>query len=254
MSFVQGEEIFRARSELNVPANVLLALLSVIVTTIVGVAFFNLVDGRFVGSTLVSQAIVMIVGLVIISQMIVNRAAFQARWGARAFSIAFRWMAIPGLTLIGVGLAHLAWIEGARILSREIVLIPYLYLLATGLALWARALLVFGIDNLSMMYVYYPAESRLVDSKIYGVLRHPVYSAAQRVAFALVLWNGSAFALFAGLMVPVTMYVWVRLVEERELIERFSDSYREYRARVPAFFNFDPRAWLVLWRFLLTGK
>jgi hypothetical protein len=52
----------------------------------------------------VSQAIVMIAALIIISLMIVNRAAFKARWGERAFSIAFRWMAIPGLTLMGVGL------------------------------------------------------------------------------------------------------------------------------------------------------
>jgi protein-S-isoprenylcysteine O-methyltransferase Ste14 len=42
--------------------------------------------------------------------------------------------------------------------------------------------------------------------------------------------------------------------DERELIERFGDGYREYRARVPAFFNVNLRPWPVLGRFLLTGK
>jgi protein-S-isoprenylcysteine O-methyltransferase Ste14 len=68
------------------------------------------------------------------------------------------------------------------------------------------------------------------------------------------LWNGSALALFAGLMTPLTMTAWLRWVEEPELIERFGDGYRAYRARVPAFFNLNPRIWPVVWRFLLTGQ
>ena len=254
MSGIPGQAIFRERSELETPANGLLALVTVVVAAGIAIAFFRMIDGCFVASTLVTQAIVMWLGLALISPMILRRASLQARWGERAFSIAFRWLAIPGLTFIGVGVAHFAWIEGERIVPHEIALIPVVYLIATGIVLWIRALFVFGIDNLSLMYVYFPAESRLVDSKIYGILRHPIYSAVLRVILALVLWNGSAFALFAGMVSPLTMLAWVRLVEERELIERFGDGYRVYRARVPAFFNFDPRAWLVLWRFLLTGK
>lgn len=254
MSFLPGEDIFLKRSELNVASNGLLAILVLIIAVIVAAAFFRAFDGLFVGSTLVSQAIVMMSGLILISQLIVRRSAFKARWAERAFSVAFRWFAIPGLTLVGVGMAHFAWIEGTRILPREITLIPFLYLLVTGISLWLRAILALGIDNLSMMYVYFPNEGRLVDSNIYSVLRHPVYSAALRVAFALVIWNGSAFALFAGVMAPLTMTAWLRSAEEPELIERFGDGYREYRARVPAFFNFHPRTWPVLWRFLLIDK
>ena len=129
-----------------------------------------------------------------------------------------------------------------------------IYLLVTGVVLWVRAVLVFGIDNLSLMYIYFPEESRLVSSNVYSVLRHPIYSAVLRLIFALVLWNGSPFALFAGVMAPLSMYVWVRTVEERELIERLGEGYRDYRRHVPAFFNFDPRAWMTLWRFLVSGK
>jgi protein-S-isoprenylcysteine O-methyltransferase Ste14 len=153
-----------------------------------------------------------------------------------------------------VGVAHFAWIEGERVVPHEIALLPAVYLLVTGVVLWLRAFFVFGIDNLSLMYVYFPDESRLVSSSAYSVLRHPIYSAVLRLVFALVLWNGSAFALFAGAMAPLSMYVWVWRVEEAELIERLGDGYRAYRDRTPAFFNLDPRAWLVLWRFLLIGR
>jgi len=254
MSFIPGRAKFLKRSELSVPSAGLLALSTIVAAAATAIVFFQAFDGLFVGSTLVSQAIVMCTGLAIISQMILRRADLKARWGERSFSVAFRWLAIPGLTLIGAGMAHFAWIEGTRSVPREVVLIPLLYLLISGIMLWLRALTVFGIDNLSMMYVFFPDEGRLVESNIYSILRHPIYSAVIRIAFALVLWNGSLFALFASLMAPLTMLMWLRLVEERELIERFGDGYREYRARVPAFFNVNPRTWPVLWRFLLTGK
>ncbi len=254
MNIIPGQVIFRERSELEIPANGLLALATTAVVAGIAIMFFRLIDGRFVASTLVSQAIVMWSGLALISPMILRCTDLKARWGERAFSIAFRWLAIPGLTLVGVGVAHFAWIEGGRVVPHNIALLPVVYLVVTGVLIWLRAFFVFGIDNLSLMYVYYPDESRLVDSKVYGILRHPIYSAVLRIIFALVLWNGSAFALFAGAMGPLTMLAWVRLVEERELTERFGDGYRTYRMHVPPFFNFDPHSWFVLWRFLLIGR
>lgn len=254
MSSIPSRDIFHQRSELSSPVNVLLALVVLVVAAIVAIAFFQAFDGLFVGSTLVSQVIIIGAGQALVAQVILRRSTFKARWGERAFSVAFRWWAIPGLTLVGAGLAHFAWIEGPRLVPHEIALAPFVYLLVTGTVLWLRTILVFGIDNLSMLYVYFPNEGRLIDSSIYHVLRHPVYSAAIRIALALVLWNGSALALFAGAMMPLAMTVWLRWVEEAELIERFGDGYRAYRARVPAFFNLNPRMWPVVWRFLLTGQ
>lgn len=252
MSFIPGREVFDKRSELNVRRNGLLALLTMFVTAIVAVALFYVIDGKFFASTLVSQALVMGAGQALVGAMILRRAAFKARWGGRAFSVAFRWLAIPGLTFILVGVPHFAWIEGDRIVPREVALIPFVYLLVSGVLLWLRAVMVFGIDNLSLLYVYFPNESRLVDSNVYGVLRHPVYSAVLRIIFAIILWNGGPFALFAGLMGALSMSLWwLQRVEEPELIERFGDGYREYRRRVPAFFNLNPRTWATLWRFLV---
>lgn len=254
METLPGVRVFLNRSELSSPATSLLLALVIAVVALAARGFFQLFDGLFTGSTLVSQGLVMWLGLAIVAQMIVRRDAFKARWGDRAFAIAFRWCAIPGLTLVAIGIAHFAQIEGGRIVPREIALVPYVYLLLTGIVLWLRALLVFGMDNLSMMYIYFPGESRMVNASVYGVLRHPIYSAVIRIAFALIVWNGSGFALFASLFAPLTMTAWVRWVEEPELIERFGESYRAYRARVPAFFNWRPRTWPVLWRFLVSGR
>lgn len=254
MNAFPGANIFLKRSELGRLPVAALALLVVAATAVAAAVFFQAFDGLFTGSTLVSQGIVMWLGLAIVAQMIVRRAAFKARWGDRAFSIAFRWCAMPGLTLVGMGVAHFVQIEGARIVPREIALIPFAYLLLTGFMLWLRAFLAFGMDNLSMMYVYFPHESRLVESNVYGVLRHPIYSAAIRIAFALVVWNGSGFALLASLFAPISLMAWLRWGEEPELIERFGEDYRAYRARVPAFFNLRPGTWPVLWRFLASGR
>ncbi len=255
MELIPGRKIFDERSELNKPLNGLLALVTIAVTLAVVVAFFVVFDGWFTGATLVSTAIVVMVGQLMVGMMIAARAKLKARWGDRAFSVAFRWLAIPGLTFIGAAVAHFAWIEGARVVPREIALIPAAYLLVSGIVLWWRAVTTFGIDNLSLLYVYFPSESRLVQSNVYSVLRHPVYSAVLRIIFSIVLWNdGSAFALFAGCVAPLALWLWLRWAEEPELIERFGEGYREYRRRVPAFFNFDPRTWGTLWRFLIMGK
>ena len=254
MELIPGRKIFYERSELAKPLNGLLALGTIIVTLAVIVVFFAVFDGWFIGSTLISTAIVVTIGQLMVGEMIADRAKFKARWGARAFSIAFRWLALPGLTFIGAAIGHFAWIEGARIMPREVALVLVAYLLVSGVALWWRAITTFGIDNLSLMYVYFPGESHLVQLNVYSVLRHPFYSAVLRILFALVLQNGSAFALFAGCVAPIAMMLWLRWAEEPELIERFGDGYRDYRARVPAFFNFDPRTWGTLWRFLILGK
>jgi protein-S-isoprenylcysteine O-methyltransferase Ste14 len=254
MDFIPGRAIFEQRSEFNQPRHFILALLTILVVAALAIWFFRLVDGLLWASTLVTQALVMWAGLAILSPVILRRDDFKARWGKRGYAMAFRWLGIPGLTLVGVGAAHFAFIEGARIVPREAQAILCTYLFASGFLLWLRAIITFGIDNLTLVYVYYPAESRLVESKVYSVVRHPIYSAALRVIFALIVLNGSPFALFAGVMAPLSMWVWVHFVEERELIERFGDGYRDYRRRVPAFFNFDPRTWATLWRFLIGGK
>jgi protein-S-isoprenylcysteine O-methyltransferase Ste14 len=73
-----------------------------------------------------------------------------------------------------------------------------------------------------------------------GLLREGIYSRVRHPRYLGVLLALLAFALFINylatwLLLPVSvagLYL-VTVLEERELIERFGEEYREYRARVP---------------------
>lgn len=100
-----------------------------------------------------------------------------------------------------------------------------------------------------MLYVYFPGKGRRVDNSIYGVLRHPVYAGALRLGLGLAFLNGNIFGL---LILPFGLTTWVRLVEEKELIERFGDGYADYRKATPAFWP-HPRNLGEFFRFLIKG-
>jgi protein-S-isoprenylcysteine O-methyltransferase Ste14 len=52
---------------------------------------------------------------------------------------------------------------------------------------------------------------------------------------------------------PVGLTLWLRLVEEPELIERFGQGYATYRRNVPAFWP-KPRDAGKFLRFLISGR
>ena len=119
--------------------------------------------------------------------------------------------------------------------------------------LFLSAVRIFSLDYLTLLYVYFPEESHLAVHKIYHTLRHPAHAAAQRMAFGLALLNGNWFALACALIFAVGLWGWVRLVEEKELIERFGPAYAEYRQRVPAF-RPHRRDRKEFFEFLIAGK
>ncbi len=127
-----------------------------------------------------------------------------------------------------------------------------LVFLVIGLLMSARALQVFGVDYMVVLYLYFPNESKVQKNEIYSVLRHPTYAGAILIClggtfFMFTLLSLAAFAVFlAG------FYIHVYLVEERELIQRFGESYQGYRKKTPAFFV-NPKNLGTLLRFL-AGK
>ena len=215
-----------------------------------------LVDRSWPAWSGLGQFAVVGLGFVLVSQFFWRRKEFQARWGERAYRNAFACYVLTGLPVMFAAIAHNSYLPGTRLLSgwaAWILVIPSLYFLLTGLALWVRGVLTFGFDNLAMLYVYFPAEGRLVESSIYALIRHPVYSAVIRIGLALGLWRGTWFSIAFGLFMPLGLSIWLRLVEEPELIERFGEGYAKYRRSTPAFWlpPWDARKFL---RFLVIGK
>jgi protein-S-isoprenylcysteine O-methyltransferase Ste14 len=232
----------------------LIALAFAAVITLVTL-FFGWVDRGFIEWMPDGEIVVLTIGFLLHSLFFSRRRLFQQRYGESAYRNAIARFSLPGLGIIIASVAHMGYMPGPEIpaLWWKTVLIALGWAsFAVGAVLFLRTVNTFGVDNLSMLYVYFPEESRMVDSSIYGILRHPMYAAALRVGVGLALLNGNWYALVVALVWPIFLTGWVRLVEEKELLERFP-GYAEYRQRVPAFL---PRLRDLgrFLHFLLTGE
>ena len=224
--------------------------------------FFTLTTAYFVTTDRIptwsmdSQVLIFAIGFLIMSRFFFKKKEYQARYKELAYRNALGRFVLPGLAIIFAAIAHIAYMNGPRIpsgwWSLPMEVLGWLILIV-GAALWLRSIFAFGADNLVMLYVYYPQEGRMVASSIYDVLRHPVYAAVLRVGIGLALLNSNAFTLTFAILMPLGLTGWIRLVEEKELIERFGQSYLDYRKRVPAFWP-RPRHLGKFFQFLITGK
>jgi len=109
-------------------------------------------------------------------------------------------------------------------------------LLILGLMMCARAVQVFGVDYMAVVYLYFPEESHIQENEIYSVLRHPAYSSLLIIALGGTFHTFTALSLLAFLTFLLGFYVHIYFVEEKELIQRFGDSYKSYQKKIPAFF------------------
>jgi len=77
-------------------------------------------------------------------------------------------------------------------------------------------------------------EQPLLQTGIYGRLRHPRYTALLLGLVAVALFTG--YLAVYGLVVVSSLGLYlVTVLEERELVDRFGQAYVEYRRRVPRF-------------------
>jgi protein-S-isoprenylcysteine O-methyltransferase Ste14 len=113
-----------------------------------------------------------------------------------------------------------------------------------GLGLWGASILVerqirkqLDFRTLTGTPELRPAsrdeERKLLDQGIYGRVRHPRYLAVfvGSLGWSMMANHGATYGL-AALLVPLILGLIV--LEERELMDRFGDRYRDYRRRVPA--------------------
>jgi protein-S-isoprenylcysteine O-methyltransferase Ste14 len=72
----------------------------------------------------------------------------------------------------------------------------------------------------------------LVRDGLYGIVRHPIYLSAilMGISYALIVNYVGTYVLFAAAL-PV--FYAITVLEERELVDRFGESYRRYQQEVP---------------------
>jgi protein-S-isoprenylcysteine O-methyltransferase Ste14 len=203
-----------------------------------------------------SQIIITALGFLVLSLFFSCKQAYKERYGKLAYRNAFAHYVMLGLALIFGAVAHAGYMNGPEIPQGwwSIVFSALGWIaLIIGSILCVRSILAFGADNLALLYVYHPEKGRIINSSIYSVLRHPIYAGVLRLFIGLALINGNANSIAFAILIPLGFVGWPRLVEEKELIERFGGAYIDYRKQIPAFFP-KPRHLGTFLNFLLTGK
>ncbi len=123
--------------------------------------------------------------------------------------------------------------------SQNLMWIPGVALIACAMYVYSRARREFSTDQVLGRSELEPEkhEQRLVTSGIRGRVRHPYYLAHLIHLMGWTIGTGS-IALYAMLAVAVVTGALMIRMEERELVRRFGDAYREYQRQVPALFPF----------------
>lgn len=78
----------------------------------------------------------------------------------------------------------------------------------------------------------YMGTTKLVDTGLYGVVRHPQYLGGLLFSVSMVLITQHWTCLAAGAGASVPFYLSV-MEEDKAMVEKFGDDYRRYMERVP---------------------
>ena len=220
------------------------------------VTFYFVVSDHIPTWSIDSEIVVIALGFIVLRLFFTRKKDYQEKYKELAYRYACAHYGIPGLAIIMAAVAHAGYMNGPFVPRGwwTVVFITFgIWWLIVGVTLWIRGVLAFGFDNLALLYVYYPEEGKLINANIYSILRHPVYASVLRVIIGLALLNGNGNSIAFIPFAPLGLFGWIRLVEEKELIERFGSSYLDYRKRVPAFWP-CLRDYGKFFGFLLAGK
>ena len=77
------------------------------------------------------------------------------------------------------------------------------------------------------------ATQKLVVKRPYTYCRNPMTLGTTAFYFGFAIWTGSLSGLGLSLIYPVVMLVYIKLIEEKELEQRFGVEYLEYKRRTP---------------------
>ncbi|HSB04956.1 MAG TPA: isoprenylcysteine carboxylmethyltransferase family protein [Thermodesulfobacteriota bacterium] len=77
------------------------------------------------------------------------------------------------------------------------------------------------------------ATQKLVVKRPYTYCRNPMTLGTTAFYIGIAIWVGSLSALGLSLIYPVVILIYIKLIEEKELEQRFGLEYLEYKRRTP---------------------
>jgi len=160
----------------------------------------------------------------------VERSAYVGVSGWLLMTMIARWQPLPGTLwdASGTSAAFVIWAGYAS---------GWTLSMAAVIAL--NQFQLFGLlGSLREIRGLAPLEEQLRERGPYRVIRHPMYTGFVIAAWAAPVMDSARILLAASL----TLYAIVgATLEETDLLQRFGDAYRTYRARVPACLPTVPR-------------
>ncbi len=232
------DQIRRHLPDINTPLDVLRFFLPSILLWILMMVLFITIHVPQPAWQLITEIVLGSLGFGLLALFFRYREYFKSRFGPLAYSKAASLLGFPGVVMIGFMIARIHEFPDSvlpRYWGTIAMAVLGWVLVGVGVLLAVRTVRTFGVDNLTMLYVYFPEESHLADHKIYSVIRHPAYAAVLCITFGSALLSNSWWALACAFLFTIGLWSWLRLFEEKELIQRFGPSYSEYRRQVPAF-------------------
>jgi len=143
----------------------------------------------------------------------------------------FFWIIIPFSIVVGSAFMD-PWLSLQRFFHRSINPIIALVLMVAGwlFANWTvKVQFSFGKGTpIPLM-----ATQKLVVKRPYTYCRNPMTLGTMAVYLGVAIWMGSLSALGLSLIYPVVILIYIKLIEENELEQRFGVEYLEYKRRTP---------------------
>lgn len=146
--------------------------------------------------------------------------------------------------LVWTPLAYILYINQSYLLGSKIDLPIIVNIIgwcffASGMILhiWTGLLLrPWGLIGLPE--IFSKVESKLVTTGPFSIVRHPTYLAHTFIFFGVFLLSEVIAAGVVALLDLIIVYAIIIPLEERELLNRFGDEYRQYQQEVPRFIPF----------------
>jgi len=184
-----------------------------------------------------TQILILILAYYLLSKLWRNKTQYLTKYGIHGYQRALLLFYLPGMALLISTVIHLLVIDGPPIIRQYPLNILFVvYCWTVGGSLLGRALFFFGFDHMFVVYLYFPEESRMVNQRLYSVIRHPAYFGLIHIAIGAAFLSGNVNSFISILIFIIGEYLWLSLIEEKELLARFGEEYAEYKKKVPAFF------------------
>ena len=169
----------------------------------------------------------------------------EVRWALRARTLVY-WCCFASTFFILLPYELSQRYPHSLPLSRDLRFCAALLLLTVGI--WIARHSTQALTNASGTPDPTDAPPKLCTTGIYAHLRHPMQIAHALIAFSSALVFGTLTALIYAIGFTTTLLTFHRWIEEQKLVEKFGQSYLEYRSRTPALVPFRCFGNLTAWR------